>query len=637
MALRRKYCGPAPGAGDQALLDAVLDSTADGILVVGLDGRILAFNQRFVELWRIPPDMVRGTEDAELLAFVIGQLTDPDGFLTRVKALYSNSSMESLDILMFKDGRVFERFSQALNVGKAHAGRVWSFRDITRQVLAEEARKASEEFYRAIVESAEEGIWLIDMSGATLFGNRKMSEMLGIDNDRLTGCRVQEFVDREGASILERAIERRKRGMHERYELRLFRPDGSSFWALVSGCPLYDSQRRFIGSFAMVTDITDRKVMEDGLHADVEERANFLQSIVENIPDMIFVKDAGTLRFVQFNQAGEKLLGYSREEMIGKSDFDFFPKEEAEKFVAKDREVLSAGKVADIPEETVHTRHKGSRTLHTKKIPIHDSSGKPAFLLGISEDITLQKRMEEEQRRRLDAEVARKRADLLADLSKRLAATLEPREVVARLARILSTDLAEWSAVAVRDRNGALRVMTAADLGECTLDLGAPEGIPRVLRTGKPVLYQRLGRSSLHRFGFRDPTRLKRLACLEATTGMAVPIFCQSGVRGAILLLARDRPPYEEAELAFAQEVADRAALAFENAWLYQQAQSAIRLRDEFISIASHELRTPLTPLTAQLTLIHRMLEQSGKSVLSDEKLRKLVRLSEHDLGRLTR
>jgi two-component system, cell cycle sensor histidine kinase and response regulator CckA len=121
----------------------------------------------------------------------------------------------------------------------------------------------------------------------------------------------------------------------------------------------------------------------------------FLDSIIENIPHMIFVKEAQELRFVRFNKAGEELLGYSRFELIGKNDYDFFPKDEADFFVSRDRAVLANGSLLEIPEEPIHTRHKGKRFLHTKKIPIFDAQGKPLYLLGISEDITDRRRMQQ--------------------------------------------------------------------------------------------------------------------------------------------------------------------------------------------------------------------------------------------------
>ena len=121
----------------------------------------------------------------------------------------------------------------------------------------------------------------------------------------------------------------------------------------------------------------------------------FLSSIVDNIPNMIFVKDAVDLRFVRFNRAGEELLGFPRAELIGKNDYDFFPREDADAFIAKDRAVLEAGRLTDIPDETVQTKDKGVRRLHTKKIPLLGAQGRPQYLLGISEDITEYKQAEE--------------------------------------------------------------------------------------------------------------------------------------------------------------------------------------------------------------------------------------------------
>ena len=148
--------------------------------------------------------------------------------------------------------------------------------------------------------------------------------------------------------------------------------------------------------------IRDQRLLAEELEARVAERTkeleaanHFLDSMIENIPNMIFVKDAADLRFVRFNRAGEDLLGFSRDDLIGKNDFDFFPAEQAEQFVSADRETLRNHRLVDIPEENIETRSKGTRILHTKKIPILGSSGEPSFLLGISEDITEAKKVQE--------------------------------------------------------------------------------------------------------------------------------------------------------------------------------------------------------------------------------------------------
>ncbi|HYC56673.1 MAG TPA: ATP-binding protein [Candidatus Binatia bacterium] len=140
----------------------------------------------------------------------------------------------------------------------------------------------------------------------------------------------------------------------------------------------------------------------------------FFATIVENLPNMIFVKDARELRFVRFNRAGEELLGIPREQMIGKNDHDFFPGEQSDFFLSKDREVLAGGVMVDIAEEPIHTRHRGTRILHTKKIPILDEHGQPLYLLGISEDITEQKQARSEMERL--NETLRQQSTVLAEV-----------------------------------------------------------------------------------------------------------------------------------------------------------------------------------------------------------------------------
>ncbi len=139
---------------------------------------------------------------------------------------------------------------------------------------------------------------------------------------------------------------------------------------------------------------------------ELEESATFLNTIIDNIPSGLFVKDAKDLRFIQWNKANEAITGLSKEDVLGKNDYDFFPKEEADFFVQADRQVLNGRELLDIPEEEIHTADKRLRILHTKKVPILAADGTPRYMLGISEDISKQKEARAE-RERLLAEVQR--------------------------------------------------------------------------------------------------------------------------------------------------------------------------------------------------------------------------------------
>ena len=146
------------------------------------------------------------------------------------------------------------------------------------------------------------------------------------------------------------------------------------------------------GFFVAVFDVVTEQKLNEQRILDSER---ILNSIFENLPLMVFVKDAKDLRFVMFNKAGEELLGLTKENMIGMSDYDFFPQEEADFFVECDRKVLESKVLQDIPEEKIQSRFYGERVLHTKKIPIVNNTGEPEFLLGISEDITVKKQIED--------------------------------------------------------------------------------------------------------------------------------------------------------------------------------------------------------------------------------------------------
>jgi two-component system sensor kinase len=122
-----------------SLLEAALDATIDGILVVDRMGRMTSYNQRFGEMWSIPPAVLESRDDNEAIRYVLDRLVDPASFVAKIEELYASPDSESYDTLEFKDGRVFERGSKPQRIGDTIVGRVWSFRDVTDRVRTEQA------------------------------------------------------------------------------------------------------------------------------------------------------------------------------------------------------------------------------------------------------------------------------------------------------------------------------------------------------------------------------------------------------------------------------------------------------------------------------------------------------------------
>ncbi len=121
-----------------SLLEATIESTADGLLVVDLHGHVLLHNRQFLAIWGIPTPVCATDEESRLLDFVLPKLENPEAFLSQVRALYRTPDRESLDLLRLKDGRTLERFSRPQLVGDQIHGRVWSFRDVTLQARAQQ-------------------------------------------------------------------------------------------------------------------------------------------------------------------------------------------------------------------------------------------------------------------------------------------------------------------------------------------------------------------------------------------------------------------------------------------------------------------------------------------------------------------
>ncbi len=246
--------------------------------------------------------------------------------------------------------------------------------------------------YLELYDFSPAGHFTLDMQSKIVEANQRAETLLGANRKDLIGQPLARFIAAEDKGTFHRHyLEVLRTGMRQTCEVRLRKEAGVSHWVYFESLAVHDEPGHITHWRTALLDVSDRKRAED----EVRHSETFISSILENLPDMIFVKEAKDLRFVRLNKAGEDLLGYLRGELMGKNDYDFFPHDEADFFTAKDREVLACGRLLDIPQEPIQTRSGEVRYLHTKKIPIVGKDGTPQYLLGISEDITDRRRVEQ--------------------------------------------------------------------------------------------------------------------------------------------------------------------------------------------------------------------------------------------------
>jgi PAS domain S-box-containing protein len=359
-----------------------------------------------------------------------------------------------------------------------------------------------------------------------------------------------------------------------------------------------------VGDKTIVTvalrDITERKRVEK----ELKDANAFLDAIIENIPLMLFIKESQSLQFVRLNRAGEDLLGWPRQRFIGKSDYDFWPQAQAEFFVEKDRETLKRATIVDISEEPIQTRHQGVRILHTKKVPILDTAGNPIYLLGISEDITERSRIEKEQR-------------FLAEASVLLSASLDQEQTLATVARLAVQNVADWCAVDVIEEQGQLRRLKVASsdpakaalcvvLEQMPPDRDLPHLMRSVIESKRPIVVEQVTSEYLESLG-QGPEHLQALLATGVTSFVAVPLLMRGQPLGALLLGSSTMSRvFGHGDLRLAEALADRAAVAIENARHYRSSVNATQLRDQVLGIVAHDLRNPLSTILMQTSALKR-------------------------------
>lgn len=344
----------------------------------------------------------------------------------------------------------------------------------------------------------------------------------------------------------------------------------------------------FEGIMVILEDSTQH-IQDDKRRIGSEEmlRKNnsILQAIIEGVQDAIFVKDIEG-NYVMMNASGAQFLGKPVKAVLGKSPWKIFPKEEAEHILKTDKKVITTRKT--MTYEECLTGPTGQRVYLTTKGIYKDLGGKPLGIIGISRDITEQKKSEE----------------ILAFLSRAsalLSSSLDYKRTLASLAKLIVPYMADWCVIDSIDDTHSLasrlaiahkdpkKIALAKRLGkEYPSRPNATRGVYHVIRTGEPELYPQITDEVLIKFA-QDKKHLSLLRKVGLRSAMIIPLQIKKKTYGAIsFVTAESSRHYTKADLLFAQELARRAAQAIDNAFLYQKAQEEIKSRKKAEELNRH-------------------------------------------------
>ena len=302
---------------------------------------------------------------------------------------------------------------------------------VTERKRAVDKLQESEARYRRIVETANEGIMILDSQFCFAFVNQKLADMLGYLPEEMLDRPIISIIFEEDLTDHLATMEKRAAGAGGQYERRLRRKDGSSCWTIVSATVLKNEAGQFTGSFAMLTDITERK-KADGALKESELR---FRTMVEMAPDAIFIVNQ-TGAFIEVNLAACKQLRYTREQLLSRHLSDILP----ESLMAKASWRLKTLENADCSYESNHVRSDGTQVpveLNIRKIMLN---GNPA-MLGIARDITERKQVETVLREAKEAaEAATKvKSEFLANMSHEIRTPLNG--IIGMIGLLLDMDL----------------------------------------------------------------------------------------------------------------------------------------------------------------------------------------------------
>ncbi|STY28231.1 regulatory protein (GGDEF and EAL domains) [Legionella wadsworthii] len=285
-----------------SLLRATLESTADGIMMVNGKGQVVDWNQKFVEMWRIPSHMLESGTESIGFEYILQQLSNPEAVVADVKYLYENPEWQGeLPVLHFKDGRIFERFTQPQRIGSEIVGRVYSFRDITQKLLEEDELRIRE---RAI-EASTHGVAIIDISKPDMpiiYVNKAFERITGYSERQILGQNLSILHGSKVEHVNQKRINLAIKELREEtVELESYRRSGEVFWAEVGVAPVRDSFDNVKHYVCIVNDITQRRDMEEQL---IQQATH---DYLTELPNRVLLTDRVDQAILQAKKKGNML------------------------------------------------------------------------------------------------------------------------------------------------------------------------------------------------------------------------------------------------------------------------------------------------------------------------------------------
>ncbi|MBZ5555277.1 MAG: PAS domain S-box protein [Acidobacteriia bacterium] len=360
------------------LLNTQQEASIDGILVVDGTGKMISFNQRFVEMWGIPPQVVESRSDERALQSVLEKLVGPEEFLTKVKYLYEHPHETSQDEIDLRDGRTFDRYSAPMFGGDGrYYGRVWNFRDVSERKKMIEALRESEKGYRNLVETALVGVYKINVKGDILYVNDALARMLGYTSpvEMIAEQAQMRFKYPKDRETLLDLLQRK--GRVEGYDAEVLTRKGQSKNVLISA--LLEGEVLS----GMVIDITARKQAERALQKSQAR----LQLQINRMPIACIVWNS-EFRALSWNPAAERIFGYTANEVIGKKPYGLIVQMQVQPEVEKIwQRLLKGDSAAHSINENIT---KDGRTIlcDWTNTPLLEDDGTVAGVLSMVQDIT---------------------------------------------------------------------------------------------------------------------------------------------------------------------------------------------------------------------------------------------------------